>query len=552
MIQISLFRLPALLLAATLLVHLPLSHAQDPYEGARERWLAEAEAAKPALILKEVRPVSLVKPIQDAKAFQGWRYEPCGTPEELYSQRFKAIETATLDFGKHLVGHFSFHTRTLTRCLDAPVRFKITFGEVPAELNTPFDPWDKNRLGRAWMQDETITLTRLDEWVTIPRRVACRYVKIEMMGWPGAGYEFAIDSVRFTAQSSAGPVRHSLPPTCSDRIRRIYDVGVETHRECMQTVYEDGPKRDQRLWIGDLYLEALANRHSFKNFDLTKRCLYLFAALAREDGVLFAPIIEDPIPHPQYGTYITPYALLWNVTLSDYFQDTGDAETANDLFPAARVQIDEGLSFLGEDGLFDVRKKPSWLFIDHRPGLDVSASMQGVLVFALKRTLALAKELGRENEVAGYPALIKKMTAAARKALFDKKRGLVLSGPDQQVSIMSQAWLVIAGILKPEEGAKAIRTALQTEGCVMPGTPYATHYLVEAMIRCGMHAEARSYVETYWGGMIDKGADTFWEAYVPSDDLYSPYGFHPLNSYCHAWSCSPVYYIGEYPEIFLQ
>lgn len=537
-------------LSAAALLTAALTFAQDPYEGLREAWLKKAEDAKPALNYTEALPVATVRAVQDAGSFQGWRFEEEGTPEALYGKNFKDVGSVTLDFGKHLVGYFQFHTKTLSNCMDAPVRFRLTFAEMPAELNTPFDPWSKDRLGRAWMQDETITLTRLDEWVRIPRRIAFRYVKIEMLGWPGAGYSFAIDGVRFTAQSTAGEVKTSLEQDCPDLIRRINDVGVETLRECMQTVYEDGPKRDQRLWIGDMYLEALANKHSFKNFALTKRCLYLFAALAREDGVLFADIIEDPVPHPQYGTYITPYALLWNVALLDYLDDTGDRETAEDLFPVAKVQIAEGLSFVGEDGLFDVAKKPSWLFIDHRAGLDVSASMQGVMVFTLQKTYELARKLGRENEVHEYPALIKKMTKAARKYLYDKKSGLVLSGPGKQVSIMSQSWLSIASVLSPAEGAKAIRTALDHEGCVMPGTPYAMHYLLYAMLRCGMETEARRTMEDYWGGMVKKGADTFWEAYDPEDDMYSPYGFTPLNSACHAWSCTPVWFIHEYPGIF--
>ena len=528
------------------------AHAQDPYEGKREQWLQTAEAAKPAFRYRTVTPVATVRAVADKEAFQGWRYEKEGTPGELYVKNFKEVQEITLDFGEHLVGYFSFHTKTLNRCLDAPVRLKFTFGEVPAELNTPFDPWDRNRLGRAWMQDETVTLTRLDEWVKIPRRIAFRYVKVEMMGWPGGGYDFALDGMTFTAQTTAGDVRgeFALEADCPELVRRINEAGVTTLRNCMQTVYEDGPKRDQRLWIGDMYLQALANRYSFRNDALTRRCLYLFAALAREDGVLFADVIEDPVPHPQYGTYITPYALLWNVTLADYLTDTGDRTTAEDLFPVTLVQIREGLSFVGDDGLFDVHKKPSWLFIDHRAGLDVSASMQGVVIFALQRTYDLACALGREKEAAAYPALIKRMTKAARNSLYDRKRGVVVSGPDAQVSIMSQAWLVIAGVLSPKEGARAIRTALRTEGCVMPGTPYGTHYLVEAMLRCGMDGEARAYVEDYWGGMIRKGADTFWEAYDPTDDLYSPYGFHPLNSACHAWSCTPVYFIHKYPEVF--
>ena len=534
-----------------LIIGMPVeAHEQDPYEGMRERWLVAAEVAKPDLKYQTVTPIAVVRPVRDADAFQGWRYDCVGTPDSLYSANFKRMETVTLDFGRHLVGYFSFHTKTLSRCLDAPVRLKFTFGEVPAELNTPFEPWGKNRLGRAWMQDETITITRLDEWVNVPRRIAFRYVKIELMGWPGEGYDFAIDSLFFTAQTSARSLQCVPNDDCPERIRKIFDVGVETLQECMQTVFEDGPKRDQRLWIGDLYLQALANSHSFKNYALTRRCLYLFAGLAREDGVLFASVIEDPVPHPQYGTYIPSYALLWNVTLADYLDDTGDRDTALDLFPVSLVQIQDGLSYINNEGLFDVTKKPSWMFIDHRDGLDVQASMQGVLIFALKRTYALACTLGREEEVAEYPALIRKLIQAARKHLYDRKSGLVLSGPTEQVSVMSQAWMVIAGVLDQKEGARAIRTALQNDACIMPGTPYATHYLVESMLLSGMDKEARLFLETYWGGMIDKGADTFWEAYDPRDDLYSPYGFYPLNSACHAWSCTPVYFIHKYPEVF--
>ena len=42
--------------------------------------------------------------------------------------------------------------------------------------------------------------------------------------------------------------------------------------------------------------------------------------------------------------------------------------------------------------------------------------------------------------------------------------------------------------------------------------------------------------------MIEKGADTFWEAFMPGDDKLSPYGDFRINSYCHAWSCGPSYF----------
>ena len=230
--------------------------------------------------------------------------------------------------------------------------------------------------------------------------------------------------------------------------------------------------------------------------------------------------------------------------------DTDDRETANDLWPVALRQVEAALQYVNDEGLFERDRCPLWLFFDWRDGLDVATPMQGATIFALQQTLELARMLGREKEVADYPRLIKRMTAAARKYCYDAKRGVALSGPDRQLSILGQTWLIKAGVLSKKEGARALRTALSTEGCVMPGTPYGTHYLIDAMLLCDMQQEARDYLIEYWGGMVRKGADTYWEAYDPKDDFICPYGYHPVNSSCHAWGCTPVYFIHKYPEVF--
>ena len=526
--------------------------AEDLYQADRARWMQIAAQEKPVLKYQTLRPVGVVRAVQDAQAFQGWRYERVGEPQTmLYNQNFKDVKELTLDFGHHMVGYFKFHTKTIgNRPQDAPVRIKFFFGELPAELNTPLDPW-RGGLSRAWMQDEVVTVMQVDQWIEIPRRLAARYLKIELMG-ASNDFNFAIDDVEFQAQSSAGEVLMQLEPGCPDIVRDINNVGIETLRECMQTVYEDGPKRDRRLWIGDMYLESLANRYSFKNNQMTKHCLYLFAGLAADDGIVISNCFEEPEPHAQLGSYCLTYCLLWNSALLEYLKDTGDKETANDLFKVAKCQTEDAISYVDDRGIFDKDKRGGWvwLFFDWRDGLDVNTPMQGATIFALQQTYELARMLGREQEVKEYPALIKKMTQAARKYLYNKQRGVMESGSDRQVSILAQTWLIKSGVLSKKEGRKAIRTALTTDDVLMPGTPYATHYLIDAMLLCDMKQEARDYLIDYWGGMVKKGADTFWEAYDPKDDLISPYGFAPVNSACHAWSCTPVYFIHKYPEVF--
>ena len=521
----------------------------DVYAPWRESWAEKAEQAKPKLKETIYRPLYLVEGVKDSLAYQGWRMEKSGEMSSYYGVSLKQVPCLTVDFGKHMTGHFTFRIKTLSRTQDAPLRLRFTFGEVPAEMNTPFDPFP-GTLSRAWMQDEVVTVEQIDCDITIPRRISGRYMKVELLGG-SPDFDFAMEDMWFTAVSSAD--RSSvvtLPETAPETIRRINEIAVETLHECMQTVYEDGPKRDHRLWLGDLYLESLANRWSFRNFDLTKRCLYLFASLAQEDGVVISNIFEHPEPHPQYGSYCLTYCLLFNSTLLEYLKDTGDYETAQDLWIVARRQVEDALTYLDEDYVFDQTKRGVWLFFDWREGLDVNAPIQGAVIFAIEQTCELAEMLGRQDEVKGWSAIASKMKKAAKARYFDKSSGVFVSGPDRQVSVLGQTWMIKAGVLNAKEAQKAIRTVLSREDTVMPGTPYGTHYLVDAMLLCGMYQEAKDYLIEYWGGMVEKGADTFWEAYDPRNDFISPYNFHPLNSYCHAWSCTPVYFIHTYPDLF--
>ena len=515
--------------------------------GARGGWLRKAAEAMPELRRTERHPAAVVRSVADTSAFQGWRMEYAEPVEALYGSSLKERQSVIVDMGRHMTGYFSFRIDHTGMPADAPIRLRLTFAEVPAELNTPFDPYPGG-LSRAWLQDETVTVMRLPTEVRIERRVACRYVKIEVLAT--SYFDFRIGDIAFEAVTSASGEAPRLAAGTDPMIRRIYETGLETLSECMQTVYEDGPKRDQRLWIGDLYLESLANACSFRNHSLTRRCLYLLAALADEDGWLHATVYEYPEPEPQYNQHTMDYSLLYGVALLEYLKATGDTATAQELWPVVARQIEIARTYL-KDSLYDMQKQPQWwLVFDWKDDLDRHASVQGLMTFAVERGWELARMLGRESEAADWPDLVKSMRRASRDAFYDRRSGVVVSGPQRQVSYLSQVWMVLSGTLSPKEGARALTAVLDDPTACRPGSPYAYHYLIEALIACGMEDEARERLIGYWGGMIERGADTFWEVYDPADDYKSPYGFHPVNSYCHAWSCTPVYFINTYRDIF--
>jgi alpha-L-rhamnosidase len=503
--------------------------------GEKAGYLAVAEALKPVLTETRCTPVSLVQAVADSTWFLRWRMDAVAPAAALRERRLKRGDAFILDFGRHMAGYFTFSLVGEGDAVDSPVRLRIVFGEVPGDVA---EPLDAGTLSRAWMPDEIVNVDFLPRKVRLGRRHAFRYVKVEVMD-TSPNFAVRFDEVGAAAVTSAGAVPKPLPASVAELLRRIDQVSIATLRDCMQTVFEDGPRRDQRLWIGDLRLQALTNYATFRNFRLVKRCLYLFAGLPREDGLVAACVYDNP--RPLCGRqYIMDYAVLYGATVRDYVAATGDTAAARALWPVVKRQMEIVGRFVGADGVF---RDPGgwWIFIDWREELDKTAAMHAVLLFGLKQALEVARAAGKEHEAAEYATRIGQMREAARAAFYDAGRKVFVSGKDRQVSWASQAWMVHAGVAGKEEGAAALRAAMNDAGAVRPGTPYLYHYFVDAMLECGMKSEALDLARKYWGGMVEAGADTFWEIYDPSDALLSPYKSVSTNSYCHAWSCTPAY-----------
>ena len=107
----------------------------------------------------------------------------------------------------------------------------------------------------------------------LERRYAFRFLKIERLDtapFPIGFTDIYLDSTSAVELSSAPALNSG-----DELYDKIYNISLNTLKECEQDVFEDGPKRDRRLWIGDLRLEALANYYTFGDTALVKRCLYL-------------------------------------------------------------------------------------------------------------------------------------------------------------------------------------------------------------------------------------------------------------------------------------
>ncbi len=508
-------------------------------------WLELADSLRPVLEEREQTPLNCVR-IEASNAHpMGWDVLQDIDIASSEIRDLRAGDSMVVDFGGHRTGYLSFALRAVGREPDAPVRLRLIFGEVPYDVGEPLHPYT-GWISASWLPEEIVTIDDLPQEVRLPRRYAFRFVRIEVIS---TSREFGVNvhNIRAHAVTSARGSIPSLPSNTPAVLQRIDEVSIATLRDCMQTCFEDGPRRDRRLWVGDLRLQALVHYSTFGaggGHDVVRRCLYLFAGLPRADGLVNACVYERP--RPTYASIVTlDYAALWVVTLSEYLAASGDLATARELWPVAKAQIEILRKNVDVEGRF-VDPQDSWIFIDWAEGLDKTVAMHGVLMLALRHGLRLADAVGTRGEVADWGTLVQAMATAALGHFWDERLGLFVSGPNRQVSCASQAWMALAGVALPSEQLGcAIKRALADAQAVRPVTPYLYHYLVEGLAACSLNDEARQLIESYWGRMVALGADTFWEAFDPANPLSSPYGDVHANSWCHAWSCTPSWFFRQ-------
>jgi alpha-L-rhamnosidase len=496
-----------------------------------------AASLKPHLYRTNSYPAYLVTTTADSTVIHSWRTSIESKAESLPDRTFGKGESFILDFGNHHVGYINFRLVPVGSPPDAPARIRLTFGEMPVEVSEPFSSYD-GWLSSSWLQEETIVVDRMPQSINLPRRYSFRYVKVEVLD-TSIKYKVSFEDFRCETVTSSNFSFSDYKQFSDPELNQIDRIGIYTLIQCMQDVFEDGPKRDRRLWLGDLRLQALVNYDTIKQNDLVKRCLYLFAAVPNEHGQVAANLFIEPGIIPD-DTFLDDYSLFFTTSLADYYEATNDMDTLRELWPTAIRQVEIVMEKLDKKNILQ-DSDTWWSFIDWNEQLNKQAPTQGVLIYSLKRALKLAAILGYRDIQEKLEQAIQKLTNAAINYLWDEEVGFFVSGKDRQISWASQIWMILAGVFDKEKNKVLMKNTLMKNPSIGLNTPYMYHHLVESLILSDMKEEALETIKSYWGKMVEHGADTFWELYNPLDEELSPYGSHLILSYCHAWSCTPAY-----------
>lgn len=499
-----------------------------------ERFLEIAESLRPTLLTHQV---GVAETVSFRQAGEG-KFLPV-TEADYRTRQLKKGERVCLDFGSHLVGKVTLKFGSRGSHPDAPAWLRLKFAEQPCELFENAEDY-RGWISTGWIQQEQIHIDVLPAVINMPRRYAFRYLQIEVLD-VSSKYALTLEDAVCTATTSAD---ENMLTQYTGEYPELDRIACNTLKSCMQLLFEDGPKRDRRLWLGDLRMQALANYETFHNDDLVKRCLYLFAGTTLPGGRTGACLFIEPEVEVD-DTTMFDYSLFFNSVLLDYYKATGDLETLRDLAPTGWNQFRLLQSCFDENGLVKDSDVLGWCFVDWNLNLNKQASAQGVYLYCLKAAMEIAQILGQSDVYTSLQADYRGKRAAA-EVLWNPEKLFFVSGEGRQISWASQVWMVLGGAVDEKSGAQLLARLENEPKTEKMVTPYMYHNYVDALLAVGQREKALQVLTTYWGGMVDAGADTFWELYNPENPSESPYGGTIVNSYCHAWSCAPAYFLRHF------
>ena len=354
---------------------------------------------------------------------------------------------------------------------------------------------------------------------------------------------------RFTAPVTDVRVESEMPVlplkarfAASPRLTRMWQTAAHTINLCMRTFLVDGIKRDRLPWSGDFAVSLLSDAATFREQEVIRRT---FRAL------------DAAGPDASDVNTLIDYSL-WLVICHDLYQrEFADAEFLKRSWPSVRRRVEALLARTDADGFlvkppkFVTEEVRSWRFIDwtldaHRS--DVALNM--ILYAALESAARLAERpaVGAAADAARWRGRAKALRSAIRSKALDPATHLFRSRFDGAAPVFlryANIFAAVFGVAEGREEHEAIGAALEGRTLVAVGTPYVSCFEMLALAKCGRPAGYLACQERIWGGMLDCGATSFWEAWDDrKKDSVAKYEFYkrPFGlSLCHAWGAGPAF-----------
>lgn len=341
------------------------------------------------------------------------------------------------------------------------------------------------------------------------------------------------------------PVKASF--SCDDELlNRIWEVAAHTFRLCSGIFFIDGIKRDKWIWGGDAYQSLFVNQYLFADEDIDRRTLL---ALRGND------------PMTTHINTIVDYSLFWILSVKAHYEAYADVEFLRQVYPkmVSLMEFCEGQ--LDEHG-FLVGREQDWIYIDWAE-FDKEGPLcaEQMLLAACYQAMAELSDVAGAAQSGGAESSLAAAASRSKYADLVEKIDLFYWDEEQSAYIDSfvsgrrhvtrhaNIFAVLYGIADEARQERLVKSVLFNSRIPAITTPYFKFYELDVLCRMGYLEEVLAQIKSYWGGMLEKGAVTFWEEYdpeAPDEEQYDMYGDRFGKSLCHAWAASPVYLLAKY------
>lgn len=457
-----------------------------------------------------------------------WNFnDPMHPPSafKLPTREMNALSTTTnkneylVDFGKETFGFIKLHG------IKGSGKINLYYGESKEEALSVDDAMTLDRLvfHKPVHADSVMVLSK-----------AFRYVNIICDG------NISIDSASMLYEYADAKQRGTF--TCSDElVNKIYDVSKYTLELNTREFFIDGIKRDRWIWSGDASQSYLMNYYSyFDNPTVTRTMMALRG--------------KDPVT--SHINTILDYTFYWFISVYDYYLYTGDKKFIEQFYPRMQTMMEYCLSRRNTDGFIE-GKAGDWTFIDWAAGLSKKGeiSFEQMLFARSLETMSLCADIANDKTNA---ADYKKLATDLKAKIFsiywnNQKHALVHSCVDgrqtDNVTRYANMFGIFFNYFTDQQKQEVKQHVLLNDSIQKITTPYMRFYELEALCAMGEESYVLKEMKSYWGGMLNLGAASFWEEYNPDKkgtEHYAMYGRKFGKSLCHAWGASPIYLLGKY------
>ncbi len=312
----------------------------------------------------------------------------------------------------------------------------------------------------------------------------------------------------------------------------------------------------------------------------------------------------------QHINTIVDYTMLWLISIQNEYMMDGDIAYVREMYPKMEAVMDLLFSQTDEHGFVRGRER-DWIYIDWADiDKDGPISAEQVLLWKCCKVMAHCAELLAEEGMSevgasgelhisqdiailhgiqstpvlgpdGRPLpadhvapldapLLEEMRArlrddatyygekadALRQAIldyyWDEEKGALIdsfTSGKRNVTRHANIFAVLFDFANAAQKEQIRKNVFYNEKVPQITTPYFKFFELDALGEMGDLDAIWETLHSYWGGMLERGAVTFWELFDPRQEGREQYGMYgdPFGkSLCHAWGASPIYLLGKY------